>query len=85
MISQQLVEGWINDRFKPGSKYAYVLAEKLGPEVYDYIDVPKPDPLLIYIQSNWSQLSPEVQKNIRDQVAAYLIQGDTIEPDPAKP
>jgi hypothetical protein len=85
-VSQALIEGWVNNRFKPGPKYAPVLAEKLGPEVYDYLDIPKPDPLLIYIQSNWANLSPELQQNIHDEIALYLTkrQGDNLEPDPAK-
>lgn len=71
-ITQQVIDAWINGRYKPGRKYAPVLAEKLGIEVYDYLDLEPPDPMLLYISANWERLPPNIQHAISDQITEYL-------------
>lgn len=75
-IPQQLLDSWINGRYKPGAKYAPVLAEKLGDEIYDYLSIPRPDPLLSFIATHWEQLPPELQQKIHDEITTYLTPND---------
>ncbi len=65
-VKQQLVSGWINGEFEPGEKYAPVLAERLGDEVFDLIDIPRPDPLLQGINSRWDRISSDRQQKLAE-------------------
>lgn len=71
-ISQGVISSWINGTYKPGEKYAPVLAEKLGTEVYDFLDIDPPDPIYDYVLKNWDRLDPEKQREIKDRIEAYL-------------
>lgn len=64
VIKQQYVSGWRNGEFKPSEKYAPVLAEKLGDEVYALLGFEKPDPQLQLINSRWSHIPPAIQQHI---------------------
>lgn len=63
-IKQQLVSVWMKGTFKPNEENAVKLASKLGDEVYDYLDFPKPDPLLTELQANWDILTDEERSTI---------------------
>jgi transcriptional regulator with XRE-family HTH domain len=43
------------------------LADRLGLEVYDVLNMERPDPDLLFILSHWDQASPKLKKTIRDE------------------
>lgn len=58
---------YMNDNRRPDVKQADLLAQKLGPEVYDRLNLPRKmpkDKLLYYIADNWHNLTVEEQKEI---------------------
>ena len=71
-VSQPSLDAWLNNKYAPSEKYIPLLAEKLGPEVYDVLNLPPPDPILTYIVSQWNKLTPQLQKQIKEQVDQYL-------------
>lgn len=67
-IKQQLVSDWIKGRFKPSDeKFVLVLAEKLGNEIYDVLQSPRPDPFVVYIQTISKSLKDDQKKKIAEQ------------------
>lgn len=53
-VSTSTISTWWNEDRVPEGENIQKLASKLGIEVYDSLDLPRPDPDLLYIQQNWS-------------------------------
>lgn len=70
--SPSTLSHWMNGRRKPGHEYIKKLEELFGMEVYDALELDRPDPLLRYIETNWENLKPEQQKAIHEEVEKYL-------------
>jgi len=51
-VAQSTVSMWWNNRSTPQGNFVRLLADKLGPEVYDALDLPRPDPDLTYLQAH---------------------------------
>jgi hypothetical protein len=65
IIKQQLVSDWIKGKYKPSEeKYLLVLEEKLGKEIYEILDISRPDDLYQYLIANWKNLSKEKREQI---------------------
>lgn len=58
-VSPQILSMWINGTRRPGADNIAALVTTLGIEVYEALDLPRPDPLLIEIQRRWPELSDE--------------------------
>lgn len=63
---------WMNGSRRPGSENIKLLAEIFGIEVFDALDLPRPDPDLHYLQAHWVNLPPEKRKEMREQAEAYV-------------
>lgn len=70
--SPSTLSHWMNGRRKPGPEYIKKLEELFGLEVYDALEINRPDPLLRYIENNWQRLQPDQQKAIHEEVEKYL-------------
>jgi transcriptional regulator with XRE-family HTH domain len=70
--SPSTLSHWMNDRRRPGPEYIKRLEELFGPEVYDALEIERPDPILRYIETNWEHLEPIQQKAIHEEVKKYL-------------
>jgi hypothetical protein len=74
VIKQQLVDDWIKGRYKPkGEQYLLVLEEKIGKEIYDYLDVERPNPYLQKINQLFERLSPEHQRKLAEDAERYEV------------
>lgn len=73
-VSPQILSMWINGTRRPGADNIAALAAILGVEVYEALDLPRPDPMLIEIQRRW----PELSDDDRNAILTILRQ----EPDP---
>jgi len=71
-FSQQIVSGWLNGEFKPSEKYILALADIMGDEIYDVLDVPHPDPDLQILVRLWPHLTEDARRKLRAQGERYL-------------
>lgn len=62
---------WMNGTRRPGPEMLTSLARKLGLDVYDSLDLEKPDPKLFFITQHWDELPGDVQKKIADETGKY--------------
>jgi transcriptional regulator with XRE-family HTH domain len=66
------ISTWWNDPEKvPDNESLEKLAIKLGIEVYDALDLPRPDPDLLAIQRAWHQLDTKTRTALREQAQKY--------------
>jgi len=72
-VKQPQLSSWLKGDYKPGTNNIKLLADLFGMEVYDVLDIPRPDPDLYYIQINWSDLKPEHRKALRESAEKYLV------------
>jgi hypothetical protein len=71
-IKQQLLNDWINGRYKPKeNKYLLVLEEKIGEDVYEILETEQPDPTPIIIETQWEKFPEKIRHAIREEVAKY--------------
>lgn len=82
-ISQSLLSRYLNDGVLPSIDTIPKLAEKLGPEIYNFFNETPPDPLLQYIARHWHELPAERQNQIREQVETYLVHKQQTNPEPS--
>jgi hypothetical protein len=72
IFKQQLISDWIKGKYKPSEeKYLLALEEKLGKEIYEVLNTPRPDPRYQYVKSHWNNLPPEEQERISKIIAKY--------------
>ncbi len=57
-------------------KYIWVLAEKLGDEIYDILSAPRPDPFLTFAIAASSKLKEKQKRTIKEQIAHYLNENE---------
>lgn len=62
---------WMNGTHLPDMESAKKISNVLGPEIFDLLDLPRPNPYLQKINQIFERLSPEQQKKIADDVEKY--------------
>lgn len=70
-ISRPLLNMWTNGKRRPSPEKIKILAELFGNEVYDALNLPRPDPDLQYVQAHWINLPLEKRKAIREIAEKY--------------
>jgi transcriptional regulator with XRE-family HTH domain len=76
-VNRSLLSFWMNGARIPNEENIIKIAEKLGFEIYDVLDMERPNPLHFYVDRNWHKLPPQEQRKI-----AELISKHTNEPLP---
>jgi hypothetical protein len=76
-VSRNTMNNWLNRGQTPGDESADLIATKLGPEIYDLLGLPRPDPLLQLVIERWGQLSDEVRSEIAEVVQRAEARGAT--------
>lgn len=61
---QPTVNNWLNGARAPSGDSIFKLAVKLGLEVYDALDLPRPNPILFGVQANFGLFTDLEQKRI---------------------
>lgn len=84
-VSQSTISMWWNEGRKPEGENLLKLAIKLGMEVYDILEKPRPDSDLHYIQVAWEDLDPAARKAIREQAEKYAAKNQTENERKRKP
>jgi transcriptional regulator with XRE-family HTH domain len=70
-MKKSLLSMWLSGDRKPGRDKIEKLAELLGPDVYDALELPRPDPRLVFVRKNWDRISQEGKRRISDEAAKY--------------
>lgn len=68
-VSRPLLNMWLNGNKKPGTGNTELLAEIFGNDVYDVLGLPRPNPLLQIVKSNWEFTSEETQERVAREIA----------------
>jgi transcriptional regulator with XRE-family HTH domain len=78
-VSRGTFNKWLNGDRKPDGESIAILAEKLGVEIYDVLDVPRPDPELQAIIRNWARIPAEKRRRLHDDAGRYATEGEKHE------
>jgi len=73
-VSRPLISHWLSGRTKPSLENVRILAEKFGPEIYDVLELTRPDPDLYAITKMWDRILEKSRRSIREQAEA-LVEG----------
>jgi transcriptional regulator with XRE-family HTH domain len=68
-VSQPILSMWMSGKRRPGVDNIRLLVEIFGDEVYDALDLPRPNPYLQTAVKNWEFMSEEKQKQISGMIA----------------
>jgi transcriptional regulator with XRE-family HTH domain len=71
-VSQSTISMWWNEGRKPEGDNLRKLGEKLGIEVYDILNLPRPDSDLLYLQSVWQNLDPSKRRSLRELAERFI-------------
>lgn len=72
---------WMNDQRKPGPENVERLASTLGIEVYDTLDLPRPDERLLRIKKAWENLSEEEKSALAVQIEQLAADNKQKKPE----
>jgi transcriptional regulator with XRE-family HTH domain len=76
-VNRPLVNMWMIGTKKPGPANIQLLGELFGMEVYDVLELPRPDPDLTYLQAHWLNLSPHERRKMRESAENYIAKRKT--------
>ncbi len=80
---QPQVSRWLMGKTLPGSDYIEKIA-KLGDEIYDLVDLPRPDPDLRYIEQHWEFAPASIRKAARRIIEEALGRDEQRSKAPAR-
>lgn len=69
-VSRPLVSYWLKGT-KPSLENVKILAETFGAEIYDVLDLPRPNPYLQKITQLFERISPEHQRKLVEDAERY--------------
>lgn len=71
-VSRPLVSYWLKGTI-PSLENIQILASKFGPEIYDVLNLPRPNPYLQKINQLFERLSPEHQRKLMEDAERYEV------------
>lgn len=73
-VSRPLVSMWINGSRNPSAVNIETLAQVFGPEIYDILNIPRPDPDLERLKRIWKYLPEETRRSLAEQAERYAAE-----------
>lgn len=73
-VSRPLVNMWMNANQKPGKENIKLLAKIFGVDVYDALNMDRPNPYLERANQSWEFIPEERQKQIAEEAEQYAAQ-----------
>lgn len=70
-VSRSAVTMWMNGTHLPDIESAKKLATFLGPEIFDLLGLPRPDPHLQKINQIWEHIPPDKQQKLAQDAERY--------------
>jgi len=75
-VSRASLTMWMNGTHLPDRESAGKLASFLGPEIYDALDLPRPNPFLRKITEIWDRIPPDKQQKLAEEAERYRTNND---------
>jgi transcriptional regulator with XRE-family HTH domain len=76
-VSRASLTMWMNGTHQPDLESAKKIASLLGPEVFDMLGIPRPNPYLEKIKQIFDNLSPEHQQRLAEDAERYSTSNNT--------
>jgi len=78
-VSRPLLNMWMNGtKKKPGIENVKMLSEIFGVEIYDILEIPRPNPYLQKINRLWEHLPEDIQKRLAEEAEVYETTNETL-------
>lgn len=78
-VKRPILSIWLSGKSQPSLESVRQLAEKLGPEVYEVLNLPSPNPYLQKISQLFEHLSPEHQRQLAEEAERYQTENEQTE------
>lgn len=76
-VSRPLLNQWMNGNIpRPGRENISRLADIFGFEIYDVLELPRPNPFLQKISKMWENIPPEKQQLLVEEAERYEIKNE---------
>ncbi len=76
-VSRPLLNQWMNgDIPRPGRENISRLAEIFGLEIYDVLEIPRPNIYLQRLSKIWDRIPPEKQQQLAEEGEAYEVKNE---------
>ncbi|MFZ1548042.1 MAG: helix-turn-helix transcriptional regulator [Candidatus Nitrotoga sp.] len=75
-VSRPLINMWMNGNQKPGAENIKLMGELFGSEIYDVLELPRPNPHLQKINRLWEFLPEEIQIKLAKETEKYETQNE---------
>jgi len=84
-VSRPLLNQWMNGNIpRPGRENISRLAEIFGPELYDILEIPRPNIYLQRLSKVWENIPPQRQQQIAEEGERYEVKHERSKKSPAK-
>lgn len=87
-VNRSLLSFWMNGAREPNEENLIKIAFKLGFEIYDILEIKRPNILHLYAQRNWDKAPKKVQQELAKIISKYTdepIPDETREKQTTKP
>lgn len=75
-VSRAAFTMWLNGDHLPDRESAGKLGAYLGPEIYDALELPRPNPLLQALNARWERIPPDKQQKLLELSEQFEIKND---------
>lgn len=72
--SRPLISMWLSGQRLPAEDGIERLAELFGPEIYDVLQLPRPNPYLQKINQMWERIPPDKQQILVEEAERYELE-----------
>lgn len=73
-VNRSLLSYWMNGSRIPSEKNVDKIAVKFGNDIYEILDLPRPNPYLQKVNRLWEFIPEEVQRRLAEQAEEYETQ-----------
>jgi len=74
-VKTTTLSSWLNDDIPPTGDNLYKIADKLGFEIYEILDVPPPTPRFVHeMKAAYNNLPSEAQPKFQDDLEKFLTE-----------
>lgn len=71
-INHAMIDQWMNGKGRPGAKSIPKLARKLGPEVYEILNISPPPLFIQKLEAIYDELTPEQRQDLIRKINKIL-------------
>jgi len=76
-VNRSLLSYWMNGKRIPNEENCEKISKKLGNEIYDVLELPRPNPYLQKLNRIWEFIPEETQKKFSEEAEKYEAQNVT--------